>query len=67
MKIRIICNNSGCSKKVKSFKFKIHRTYRGYAENKKHVSQGESYISTLKEPGCNAKEKIDREYFVTLP
>lgn len=34
-KVRIICNNSNCSKKVKSFKFKIHREYKGYAEGRK--------------------------------
>lgn len=67
-KVRIICDNSKCSKNVKSFKFKLKRFYMG----RERVSGGaqtkdDQTIASIKMAGCKAGEKIDRFFEIQLP
>jgi hypothetical protein len=66
-RVRIICDNSKCSKAVKSFKFKIYREIAGRTGNKKHSIDNEGYIFSVKEKGCKAKSKSDRIICIKLP
>jgi hypothetical protein len=66
-KVKIICDNSKCSKAVKSFKFKIHREYKAYSHRKEHVTHSEGYVTAVKEQGCKAKSKLSKEFVVKIP
>ena len=67
VRVRIVCDNSKCSKAVKSFKFKIYREVVGRTGNKKHSIDNEGYIFSVKEKGCKGKDKVDRLIVFKLP
>ena len=52
-KVRVICDNSACEKAVKSFKFKLHRAYKGHS-NDGWITNGSKYLIANKEQGCPA-------------
>ena len=66
-KVKVECDNSKCSKAVKSFKFKVHRAYKSFSNRKEHLTNAENYLTAVKESGCNAKSKIKKEFLVKLP
>lgn len=63
--IVINANNTMCSASVKSFKFKLwrHSTFMFQGEE----IQTYEYLTSIKIPGCKAKEAIRREYSIPLP
>jgi len=65
--VRVVCDNSGCSKAVKSFKFKVHRAYKAFSHKKEHYSHAENYLSAIKEAGCGAKSKVDKVFKISIP
>ena len=65
--VKLICDNSECRKAVKSFKFKVHQRYQVLNKKMNRTTQHQSYISVVKEPGCPAKTREEREFEVELP
>ena len=43
-RVRIVCDNSRCSKAIKSFKFKVYRHIAGKTGNKKYSIDSEGYV-----------------------
>ena len=67
--VRIDCDNSSCSKPIKSFKVKLKRKI-SIKQNLVLGSQqfsASTYLVTSKEEGCPAKEKCVREIELTIP
>lgn len=65
-KIKIICDNSKCSKAVRGFKFKLHRKIFGRANITKPptTTTVSEYVFQIKEEGSPAKQKVEREFEV---
>ena len=66
-KVKIICDNSACDKDVKSFKFKLHRYYRGDTSETWVSTSASMYLSRRKETGCKAFEKVERDFLIDIP
>ena len=64
--VKIICNNSSCSKAVKEFKLKLYRFYSVKDENG-HKRSGTDQVEVFKAPGCPAKTKVERDYTIKIP
>jgi hypothetical protein len=65
-KVKIICDNTKCSKPVRGFKFKLHRKHLG-KDNSNWATGNSTYVSVLKAAGCPAKTKVEREYEIQIP
>lgn len=63
--IKIICDNSNCAKAVKEFKIKLLRQFTGTDYHETIKSQ--SYVNVLRDPGCPAHTKVERDYYFTIP
>ena len=66
--VKIICDNSKCSNKVKEFKLKLHRRF--YTVKKPTLKQPiffneeTDFIQVFTAPGCPAKTKVERECII---
>lgn len=58
-------NNTMCNAAVKSFKFKLWRKESFMFQNE--LIETYEYLTSIKIPGCKAKEAIRREYSISLP
>lgn len=77
MRLRIVCDNSNCKKKVKEFKIKLFRKYIlrtngvvGYyrvKDRKPVTSVKEEYVATQKFPGCDAHVKATVDLELPIP
>lgn len=65
IKVKIACNNSACDKAVRSFKFKIHREFRATTGQGSLI--GESYLHSVKEKGCKAREMTEHVFKIKVP
>ena len=64
--VRVICDNSACGKPIRSFKFKLHRHYKGH-DDSHWTTTGSSYLIAHKEHGCPAGEKGDFAFKIVIP
>ena len=66
--VKIICDNSKCSNKVKEFKLKLHRRFYIVKEtiDKQEIYRNEEtdFIQVFTAPGCPAKTKVERECII---
>ena len=58
-KVRVITDNTQCSKDIKNFKFKLVRRYEGDA-NIAHVCENVQDVVNLKFEGCKSGETVDK-------
>ena len=65
-KVRIVCDNSKCDKPIKSFKFKLHRHYKGH-DDSHWTTSGSKYLVTKKEGKCEAGGKVDQTFEIEIP
>lgn len=61
-RVRIVCDNSGCEKDIKSFKFKLLRVYKGHESPGHFATAGSNYLKTQKAEGIPKGEKCDRTF-----
>jgi hypothetical protein len=59
--VKIICDNSKCSKAVRCFKIKLHRIHKA-KDIKRNESKHGEYCKVLKAEGCPANTKVERLY-----
>lgn len=64
--VRLQCDNTKCSKGIRSFKFKLYRKYNLVKKQGCMASSG-GYVSIAKWPGIEAKSKCDKVFDVDLP
>lgn len=64
--VRVVIDNSNCSKDIKSVKFKLHRHYLGRSGDG-WTTLGSNYLISKREPGCPAGQKIDKTFEIEIP
>lgn len=62
-RFRIDCDNSACKYNVKSFKFKLLRTYEGHESHGNATTVGGNYIYAKKEPGLAKGHMMENRAF----
>ena len=64
--VRVITDNSQCSKDIKNFKFKLVRRYEGHADDYRNCEQIKDILN-LKFAGCRRGERTDRTFQMQIP
>lgn len=66
--VRIVCDNSKCSKDIRCFKIKLLRNFQSRVVGENVSTSGTTYVAEKKFPSaCKAGEKIDLVFSVLLP
>ena len=65
-KVKVSVDNSQCGKAVKGIKFKLHRHYVS-TDSEGWKSVGSKYLMHIKEAGCAAGEKLEKEFQIPIP
>ena len=68
--VRVIVDNSQCAKDIKSVKFKLLRSYKGYEGSGipgHYSTQSVSYLFSQKFEGLKAGEKAERTMSLQIP
>ena len=68
IRVKIICDNSKCSNKVKEFKLKLYRRFytvkKTILEPEFYGNEESDFIQVFTAPGCPAKTKVERECII---